>query len=124
MFSPDDVAVLGLHTVFEHHSAMGEESLKAFMHEYRINFPVGIDTPSDDKLDPRPKTMQRFNMRGTPTLILVDRQGRLRKHKMGHEHDLVLGAELMTLIRENAPSTIISPNKDDHTAICTSKGCQ
>ncbi|MCL4679216.1 MAG: redoxin domain-containing protein [Alphaproteobacteria bacterium] len=100
MFSKDDVAVIGLHTVFEHHSAMGENSLVAFMHEYGITFPVGIDIPSGDDKDPIPKTMRAYNMGGTPTLLLIDRQGRLRKHKMGHEHDLILGAELMSLMRE------------------------
>ncbi|MDE0390852.1 MAG: hypothetical protein OXI57_02140 [Rhodospirillales bacterium] len=32
-FSPDDVAVVGLHTVFEHHEAQGtREALAAFLH--------------------------------------------------------------------------------------------
>ena len=35
MFSSDDVAVLGLHTVFEHHAAMTPVSLKAFAYEYK-----------------------------------------------------------------------------------------
>lgn len=124
MFSSDDLVVLGLHTVFEHHEAMREESLKAFMHEYRIEFPVGIDTPSGNDKDPIPQTMSSYNMGGTPTLILVDRQGRLRKHKMGHEHDLMLGAELMALIREdNAPLT--KTIEDTQSGVCsTEEGCK
>lgn len=101
-FPERDVAVIGLHTVFEHHDAMGEAALKAFLHEYRLGFPVGIDRPSEDPLDPIPATMRRYNMQGTPTLLLIDRQGRLRKQKFGHEHDLVLGAEIMALMREDA----------------------
>ena len=101
MFSKDDLVVIGLHTVFEHHQAMTEISLKAFLHEYKIVFPVGIDAPSENDGDPIPKTMQKYGMRGTPTLILIDRKGYLRKHKMGLEHDLQLGAELMALIDEN-----------------------
>jgi peroxiredoxin len=99
-FSGGDLAVIGLHSVFEHHEAMGEESLKAFIHEYKIEFPVAIDEPSGVKSDPLPKTMRTYNLQGTPTLILLDRQGRLRKQKFGHEHDLILGAELMALMRE------------------------
>lgn len=99
-FSEADVAVIGLHTVFEHHDAMGETALRAFLHEYRLTFPVGIDKPSGDPLDPVPATMRNYNMQGTPTLLLVDRQGRLRKQKFGHEHDLILGAEIMALMRE------------------------
>ena len=98
-FNRDDVAVIGLHTVFEHHDAQGSRvALAAFLHEYKIAFPVGIDAPVDS--DGIPTTMARYGMRGTPTLILVDRQGRLRKHKFGLEDDLVLGAEIMSLIRD------------------------
>ena len=36
LFSEADVAVIGLHTVFEHHEAQGtKEALEAFLHEYR-----------------------------------------------------------------------------------------
>src|SRR3546814_1590645 len=44
-FPPDKVRVIGLHTVFEHHAAMGPVSLEAFVHEYRLSFPIAIDTP-------------------------------------------------------------------------------
>ncbi len=91
--------MIGLHTVFEHHAAMQEVSLRAFIHENRIHFPVGIDSPSDDS-SPLPKTMGRYQMQGTPTLLLIDREGNLRKHQFGHEQDLILGAELATLIAE------------------------
>ena len=99
-FSSEDVAVLGLHTVFEHHAAMEEVSLKAFLHEYRVSFPVGIDLPSVIENNPVPQTMRTYRNQGTPTLLLIDRQGYLRKQKFGHEQDLVLGAEIMALLRE------------------------
>lgn len=118
-FSPDDVQVIGLHTVFEHHEAMQETSLRAFLHEYRIHFPVGIDTPSEG--NPIPRTMQRYQMQGTPTLLLIDRQGRLRKQQFGHTPDLLLGAELMALIKENDSVTTLS-NKADERG-CTTEGC-
>ena len=99
-FSPDEVAVIGLHTVFEHHAAQGtREALAAFLHEYRIAFPVGIDAPSDG--GGLPKTMTRYAMQGTPAMLLVDREGRLRKQKFGGEEDLTLGAEIMSLLRED-----------------------
>jgi hypothetical protein len=99
LFPNEDLVVLGLHTVFEHHAAMTEVSLKAFLHEYRIPFPVAIDLPSVDK-SPLPETMKSYQLGGTPSLILVDKRGQLRKVKMGHEQDLILGAELMTLLNE------------------------
>lgn len=118
-FSPNDVQVLGLHTVFEHHEAMQEASLRAFLHEYRIGFPVGIDTPSDNLSIPR--TMQRYHMQGTPTLLLIDRRGRLRKQRFGHTPDLMLGAELMTLVKENDSPATLSNNID--ASGCTPQGC-
>ena len=105
-FNRDDLAVIGLHTVFEHHDAQGTRvALAAFLHEYKIGFPVGIDAPSES--GGLPETMARYRMQGTPTLILVDRLGRLRKQKFGMEEDLVLGAEIMSLIcegRDAAPA--------------------
>jgi len=50
--------------------------------------------------NPIPQTMREYQTGGTPSLLLIDRQGNLRKHKMGHEDDLVLGAELMSLLNE------------------------
>jgi hypothetical protein len=99
MFNTDDVVVLGLHTVFEHHAAQGSvAALEAFLHEYRITFPVAIDAASDNGHLPR--TMSAYNMQGTPTLVLLDRQGRIRKQHFGPEEDLVLGAEVTALVCE------------------------
>lgn len=44
-------------------------------------------------------------MQGTPTLILIDRQGRLRRQTFGHVPDLQLGAEIMALIGEERPTS-------------------
>ena len=98
LFAQAPLAVIGLHTVFEHHAAMGLESLRAFVHEYRIGFPVGVDEPSAD--GPIPRTMQAYAMQGTPTLVLIDAQGRLRRQVFGRHDDLLLGAELATLLAE------------------------
>ena len=97
-FSRDDVVVVGIHTVFEHHDAQTPVSLRAFLHEYRVPFPVGVDTISDT--DDLPLTMKAYQMRGTPTLVLIDRQGRRRFQHFGHVPDLRLGAEVMSLVQE------------------------
>ncbi|MDH5540334.1 MAG: TlpA family protein disulfide reductase, partial [Rhizobacter sp.] len=99
-FSPQDVAVIGLHTVFEHHAAMAVVSLRAFVHENRIVFPVGVDAPAADPNDPIPVTMRAYGMQGTPSLVLIDRAGGLRRHAFGVEDDLLLGAAIATLIAE------------------------
>ncbi len=101
LFPSTDLVVVGLHTVFEHHAAMGPQALAAFLHEYRVPFPVAIDRASGTG-DPLPRTMRRYGMRGTPTLLLIDRQGNLRGEFFGHVSDLQLGAEVASLIGERA----------------------
>lgn len=99
-FAPEDVAVVGLHTVFEHHEAMGPASLAAFLHEWRIRFPVAVDAPSDDAHDPVPQTMRAYALQGTPSLLLIDRLGHLRRHGFGAEDDLTIGAAVATLLSQ------------------------
>lgn len=117
-FAESDLAVIGLHTVFEHHEAQGSaEALAAFLHEYRIKYPVGIDAqPEGGGL---PKTMRAYNMQGTPTTILIDREGRLRMQKFGHVEDLILGASIATLIGEAA-----SASRRYEAAACDDEGCR
>ena len=121
VFSRDEVAVVGLHTVFEHHEAQGSRAaLAAFLHEYKITFPVGMDTPSDGG-GGIPKTMALYGMQGTPTVLLVDKRGRLRKHKFGWEDDLVLGAEIMSLIRDRSDASPAGDAREE-SAGCTDEG--
>jgi Redoxin len=104
LFPSGEVVVLGLHTVFEHHDVMGPNALKVFLHEYRIAFPVGVDLPATDH--PVPTTMQAYGLRGTPSLIVIDRSGRVRLNHFGHMDDLQLGALMGTLLSEAAPCNI------------------
>lgn len=101
-FGRRGVAVLGLHTVFEHHAAMQPVSLEAYIFENRLSFPIGVDRP--DGHDGLPLTMRAYGMQGTPTLVLIDRQGRLRQHAFGHVQDLALGVALGTLLAEPVES--------------------
>lgn len=98
-FAPLGVQVVGLHTVFEHHAAMTPVSLRAFLHEYRVGFPVGVDMPGPNG-DPMPRTMRAYAMQGTPTLLLYGRAGGLRAQVFGHIPDLRLGAEVMALVQD------------------------
>jgi peroxiredoxin len=98
-FREEDLAVIGLHTVFEHFEAQGSRAaLEAFAHEYRVAFPLAIDAPSPG--GGVPQTMRAYQMQGTPTTLLIDRTGRLRLAKFGHIDDLALGAAIATLIAE------------------------
>ena len=103
-FAKKDVAVVGLHTVFEHHAAMMPVSLEAFLYEYRIAFPVGVDAHDD----PRGAsiTMRRYGLRGTPSLVLIDRAGRIRRSGFGMEPDMAVGARIAQLVGESSNDAI------------------
>jgi hypothetical protein len=121
-FPREQVAVIGLHTVFEHHAAMTPVSLQAFLHEYRIGFPVGVDTPGG--ASPIPKTMHAYGMQGTPTLTLIDAQGVMRHQHFGQVGDLLLGAQIAELVGEPRAAVLASHAADTATpANCDDTGC-
>lgn len=101
MFAENDVAVIGLHTVFEHHEVMGANALKAFIHEYRLTFPIGIDKRGSGDI---PLTMQAYALQGTPSLVLIDRLGRVRLNHFGRIEDMALGALIGQLSAESSMS--------------------
>lgn len=111
------VAVIGLHTVFEHHTAMTPVALKAFLHEYRILFPVAVDEPSPNT--DVPVTMARYAFQGTPSLALIDKTGQLRLKRFGHEPDLQLGSAITRLILEDrVPFVDDKSDGDDTKGLC------
>ncbi len=93
------LTVVGLHTVFEHHAVMGPPALDVFLQEYRVRFPVAVDQP-DSSGAGSPMTMQAYAMRGTPTVVLIDARGHVRRHVFGAYEDLQLGHDLGLLIAE------------------------
>jgi hypothetical protein len=88
-FADDQIAVIGLHTVFEHHSVMGPDALAAFIHEYRLSFPIGVDEASSN--GPIPKTMASWGLQVTPSLVLLDRDGQVRLSHFGRIDGIALG---------------------------------
>lgn len=119
-FPADAVAVLGLHTVFEHHAAMTPVSLAAFLHEYKITFPVGVDVTGKGHL---PRTMEAYQMRGTPSMLLIDKKGDLRAHHFGSISELQLGAEIATLLGEEGQAFVIKAPDAIAAAECKGDGC-
>lgn len=117
LFPQDKVAVIGLHTVFEHHDVMTERALETFLSEYRIPFPVGVDMASPDS--DIPLTMQAYAMRGTPTLTLIDQQGYIRQQYFGQVDDLALGAEIGALLAES----LSAPQKESVASGCSDGQC-
>jgi hypothetical protein len=101
-FAGSELAVIGLHTVFEHHAVMGPAALEVYLKENRIAYPVGVDAYADDDpmRHPLPLTMCAYAMQGTPSLYLIDRQGFLRRRHFGLIDDLRLGAEIGSLLAQ------------------------
>jgi len=130
-FSSDEVAVIGLHMVFENHKDMTASQLEPFLKTEHIEIPVAVDSQSGSDL---PKTMEAYGMQGTPTVLLFDRQGRLRRHYLGAVDDVRLGAEIMAMCIEDrdAPreaavaierklhEALVDPNEHQHGDGC---GC-
>lgn len=120
-FPDDQLAVIGLHTVFEHREVQGTRAaLSAFAHEYRLSFPIGIDR-QDDRL---PATMTAYDMQGTPTLVVIDRSGNRRFQRFGHIDDLTLGSIIGTLLAE--PVAVGESGATGATAAagCEEEGCK
>ena len=98
IFDRKEVAVIGLHSVFEHHEAMTPAALAVFVREQGLSFPIGIDKPSED--GGTPLTMRAYQMQGTPTILLIDPAGKLRMQRFGHSDALTLAASIGVLLGE------------------------
>ncbi len=106
-FAREDLVVIGLHSVFEHHAVMTPDALRAFVHEYRLGFPIAIDRPQSHSA--LPATMQAWGLRGTPSLMLFGRDGVLAYEHFGHLDDLRLGMVLGELLSHSAPQATAVP---------------
>lgn len=125
LLAAQGLVTLGLHSVFEHHAAMPAHALEAFLHEYRIGFPVAVDAVVPGS--PLPATLQRFGLRGTPSLVLIDRSGRRRLQHFGRIEDLQLGAWLGALLAEDGDRRGSTPATDCSAQLspaeCHPQGC-
>jgi hypothetical protein len=125
LFPQDRVAVIGLHTVFEHHDVMGPQALRVFLDEYRIPFPVGVDQA--DPGGPLPLTMQAYGLRGTPSVVVFDPQSRVRLSHFGQIDDLQLGAVIGQLLAEMPSNAMVddlgSAAGRNNLAACADGAC-
>ena len=128
-FPEDQLAVIGLHTVFEHHDVMGPTALEVFIHEYRLRFPIGVDQASES--GSVPKTMAAWGLQGTPSLVLLDRQGQVQLQHFGRIDDMALGALVGQLLERPfiAASSQAMPDgaldrAPDAANLCSADACQ
>ena len=103
VFAHTDLQVVGIHTVFEHHAAMSPVTLRAFLHEYRLKSPVGVDLKEDGS--DIPVTMQRFGLRETPSSVLIGRDGTILHQAFGVEDDIAVGARIAMALSAPLPES-------------------
>ncbi len=113
VFKNTDLVILGVHTVFEHHQAMEPVSLKAFLHEYKITYPVGVDKPAVSGAIP--ETMRKLRLQGTPSTLLINRSGKLVTSFFGQVEDIALGALVQSLIDQRSGSIENRNDQESHT---------
>ncbi len=125
LYPSDEVQVIGLHAVFEHHQVMNVEALKAFADEYRLPFPIAVDEPSTT--GSIPQTMKTYQMRGTPTLIILDQHGHLRLNHFGRLTDMQVGNFIGYLLAETRKPLSLSQNNkspgNQHPPKCDDDTC-
>jgi peroxiredoxin len=100
LFDPEEVVVIGLHTVFEDHAQMEPAALAGFIAHHQLTMPIGIDMPDGQR--GLPLTMRAYQMQGTPSFILIDKNGLLRMHRFGQKDDLSIGAAIGQLLSEGS----------------------
>ncbi len=125
LYPKNQVQVIGLHTVFEHHDVMTIAALEVFVKEYRLQFPVAVDTPSTSSAEPR--TMRKYQLRGTPSLVLIDKRGNIRVNHFGRLSDMEVGNLIGQLLQEDGEVPLLrhSMQSIDNTAAveCSDEGC-
>ncbi|OYW56863.1 MAG: hypothetical protein B7Y80_01920 [Hyphomicrobium sp. 32-62-53] len=132
-FTDDEVAVIGLNVAFEEPEAQTADMLEAFCAVQGLSFAVAKDTINGGDI---PKTMAAYEIQGTPTTLIFDRQGRLRRHYLGRIDDIRLAAEIMAFCMEapNAPveqsmaverrlaAALVDPDAHAHEGGCCGGG--
>jgi len=77
---------------------MSTAALTAFSSECRIEFPIAVDRAS--AFGPVPLTTADYGMKGTPTLIVIDRKGRIRLKHFGRLAGMQVGSVIGGLLAE------------------------
>ncbi|WP_326491495.1 redoxin domain-containing protein [Neorhizobium galegae] len=121
VFRGTELQIIGLHTVFEHHDAMTPVTLKAFIHEYRLTTPIGVDL--HDGTSDVPVTMRRYCFRGTPSSVLIGRDGSILHHAFGVEDDIVVGARIATALASPIPEKLHIPEGNAQPDGCEDGTC-
>lgn len=91
-----DLLLLKIHTVFEGHDYQNTDRLKSYLVEKDITMPVGVDRHLKNNY--LPETKKRYETKGTPEVVMIDRQGKIRFQVFGGFDPVHAEAQLEALI--------------------------
>lgn len=88
-----DVAVVGV--------AVGESRavVERFLAETPVGYPIWLDAPRGSSTDRTDELLRRFGGVGLPTTVFVDRDGIVRKIRVGELSRAVIASEVRALLR-------------------------
>lgn len=94
--SSGELLLVKIHTVFEGHSYQSVKRLKEYLIEKHITMPVGVDRFVGDNY--LPETKKRYRTRGTPEIVMIDKNGMIRFQRFGWFDPVAAEKYLETLI--------------------------
>jgi peroxiredoxin len=98
-FDPRQVVVMGLVTPFGRSAKPNKGEIEAFAAEHNLRFPIAVDKVA--KGSDMSASMEAYELRGTPSVLVFDRQGRVRRHYLGEAGDIRLAAEITAMLVEH-----------------------
>ena len=93
-----EIALVSIHSVFEGHEVQTPQRLLQFVAEKKIRHPVAVDRHAPG--DPTPLTMQAYGIRGTPEIVIIDKEGRIRFQRFGSFDWFAIERLIQQLMRE------------------------
>ncbi len=94
----EDIQLVAIHTVFEGHSQQAPKRLRQYVKEKNITYPVGIDDYISNQ--ETPETMINYHTSGTPEIVIIDRNGKIRFQHFGGFNPDVAEKLIDTLLDE------------------------
>ncbi len=117
--SQHGIKILVIHSVFEHHEHMNALALKAFLSEFRYTFPVAIDAAGAGRL---PQTMAKLGIQGTPSSLVINRDGHESWRHFGRLEGLDYGLLVGAHGARPAANHQTTPGCNDQGCLATEQG--
>ena len=84
-----------------------------------VSVAVGVDAKG---LGSMPKTMEAYRMRGTPSTMILDKDGQLVHHHFGQVSEMQIGAQISALLAQPMQIDAETSKQKAHSG-CDKDGC-